>query len=165
MPTYTSDANLLRELPETLPEALDTEAERLPYITEASALADALVGPRFPLNASGQRFANITDTPPTPPLIEMATRFLAASLIFAALHTIGGGEGPPAAESLRDEALTWFARIRDGEISLTGADGDTAPTSPRITSTTRRAEPTFRVARYDSEGSLLDAVPGSLDRL
>ncbi len=165
MPAYTSDENLLRELPTSLPTALDTAAERLPYITEASALADALVGPRFPVDESGQRFPNITDTPPTPPLIEMATRLLAASLIYAALHTIGGGDGPPAAESLRDEALTWFARIRDGELSVTDANGDTTPTSARIISTTEGAEPTFRAARYDSEGTLLDATPGSLDRL
>ena len=165
MPTYTSDENLLRELPSSLPTALDTAAERLPYITEASALADALVGPRFPANESGQRFPDITETPPTPPLIEMATRLLAASLIYAALHTIGGGDGPPAAESLRNEALTWFTRIRDGEISVAGADGNVAPTSARITSTTRSAEPTFRVARYDSDGTLLDPTHGSLDRL
>ena len=164
MAQYTSDANLVTELPASLPAGLDSAAERLPYVEQASALADALVGPDFPVNA-GQRFPDIGADPPTPPVVELATRKLAASMVYGALHVVNGGGGADMRETLSAEALEWFRRIREREIALTGADGGELGMDDTVTSSTCFAEPTFRVGRYDADGSLLDDTEGSLDSL
>lgn len=125
MPTYTSDDNLLTELPDNLPAVLDTPEERAPYIEQASLLTDSLVGPRFPVRTYGaaeQKFPDITDTPATPPLVELATRKLAAAMIYGVISVIGreggfGGKGP------YEEALEWFRRIREGELLVIDSEG------------------------------------------
>ena len=165
MSQYTSDANLLRELPDGLPSTLDTEAERLPFIQQASALADALVGPAYAVDGSGQRFPDITDSPATPPVVEMATRKLAASLIFGALQVANVGTAPSPADRLGAEAVEWFRQIREGELAMTGADGTEYSSTAQVSSTTDGVEPTFRRGSYDADGALLDEHAGSLDEL
>lgn len=166
MSRYTSDENLVRELPDNLPAALDTEAERLVYIEQASAMADALVGPRFPVRTYGearQKFPDITDSPATPPLIELATRKLAASMIYGAITVVGRENELRGGKELQDEALEWFRRIREGEIPVADADGTDYATFAPMSSTTEGVEPTFRPGRYDADGELLDETPGSVD--
>jgi hypothetical protein len=163
MAQYTSDTALLRELPESLPSALDTEVERLPYIQQASALADSLVGPDFSADGTGQRFPDATDTPATPPIIELATRKLAASMIVTALGVVNSTAAPSSADTLRDEAMEWFRKIREREIAVTGTDGSEHASADRVISTTDGTEPTFRMGRYDSDGELLDDTDGSID--
>ncbi len=165
MAQYTTDTALLRELPESLPTALDTAGERLPYIEQASALADALVGPDFTANVSGQRFPDASDSPATPPIIELATRKLAASMIVTALGVVSSTAAPSSADTLRAEAMEWFRKIREREIAVTGSDGSEYASADRVTSTTVGTEPTFRMGRYDSDGELLDDTEGSIDAL
>lgn len=163
MAHYTTDANLLLELPPELPPGLDSLEERLAYIEQASALADALAGPDFPAGHTGQRFANTTDDPPTPPIVELATRKLAASLIHGALHVVNGGGGSDARDTLATEALEWFRRIREREIAVTGDDRAEVAMNRAASSTTGHSEPVFRLGRYHSDGSLMDESRGSLD--
>ena len=163
MAQYTTDANLMLELPPNLPPGLDSSEERLAYIEQASALTDALVGPDFPAGLTGQRFANMTDDPPTPPIVELATRKLAASLIYGALHVVNGGGGRDARDTLATEALEWFRRIREREIAVTGDDRAEVAMSRAASSTTRQSEPVFRIGRYHFDGSLMDETDGSLD--
>lgn len=166
MASYTTDANLLTELPDNLPATLDTPTERAPFIEQASALADTLVGPRFPVRLYGaaqQKFPEITDTPATPLLVELATRKLAAALICGALAIVAR-RSDGGAERLHKEAIEWFRRIRDGEVQIIDAEGtDYAAFGPTV-STTDGVEPMFRSGRYDSDGQLLDETPGSIDR-
>ncbi len=165
MPTYTSDTNLLTELPDNLPAALDTPVERAPYIEQASLLADSLVGPRFPIRTYGaaeHKFPDITDTPPTPPLVELGTRKLAAAMVYGALSLIGR-EGDVGGKGLYDEALEWFRRIREGELQVTDSEGTDYAAFRPVSSTTEAVEPTFRSGRYDADGELLDERPGSVD--
>jgi len=162
---YTSDSNLLRELPTDLPESLDTEAERLPYIEQASAMADALVGPRYLIGAGGQAFPDITNSPATPAVVEIAARKLAASMIYGALGVVGRGIGPDGGQALYEEAMEWFRRIREGELPVIGSDGTDYAVGTPIASTTSGVEPTFRRGGYDADGELMDETPGSLDRL
>ncbi len=44
MAAYTSDVNLLIELPDNLPSAVDTLSERLTYIQFASSISDGVGG-------------------------------------------------------------------------------------------------------------------------
>ena len=144
MAHYTTDAELLRELPATLPESLDTEAERAPFILSASALADALVGPRFMPREDGQKFPDADDTPATPPLVAFATCRLAASFICDVLAGLGDETKRVRAGELFTAAVAWFARIRSGEVPVVGVDGQPWPVAPVIASTTQYAGPVFQ---------------------
>ena len=143
MAHYTTDTELLRELPATLPESLDTEAERAPFIQSASALADALVGPRFMPRDDGQKFPDADDTPATPPLVAFATCRLAASFVYDVLAGLGDETKRIRAGELFDIAVAWFARIRSGEVPVIGVDGQPWLVAPVIVSTTQYAEPVF----------------------
>ena len=144
MAHYTTDAELLRELPATLPESLDTEAERAPFVLSASALADALVGPRFMPREDGQKFPDADDTPATPPLVAFATCRLAASFIYDVLAGLGDETKRVRAGELFTAAVAWFARIRSGEVPVVGVDGQPWPVAPVIASTTQYAGPVFQ---------------------
>lgn len=164
MATYTSDDNLLIELPDNLPDSVDSAAERLVYIQLAGSLADSLVGPRYPVGPSGQKFPDITDSPPTPPLIELATRKLAAGMIYRVIGVVGrdGGE-LGGAQPLHEEAADLFRRIREGELAVIDEDGTDYATVTPISGTSDGVATTFSRGRYDVDGELLDETAGSLD--
>jgi hypothetical protein len=155
MAQYTTDGQLLTELPSTLPLSLDTELERAPFIAYASALADTLVGGRVATGVGGQKFPDIDDTPSTPPVIEWATRKLAAAMIYESLAALGDETQRTQAERLFDESYEWFRKIRDGEIALVGSDGLPFPVAPVVSSTTQYVAPVFQ---RDTDGER-DAMP------
>jgi hypothetical protein len=159
---YTSDVNLLIELPDNLPSAVDTLAERLAYIQLAGSLVDALVGSRYPAGDSGQKFPDITDSPPTPSLIELATRKLAAGTICSAIG-VAGRDGGDIAQALCTEATDLLRQIREGELAIVDQDGTDYATATQISSTTEGTASTFGLGRYDTDGELLDETAGSLD--
>ena len=164
MAIYTSDDNLLIELPDNLPDAVDSSAERLVYIQLAGSLADSLVGPRYPVGENGQKFPDITDSPATPPLIELAARKLAAGMIYRVIGVVARDGGELAgAQSLHGEACDLFRRIREGELTVIDEDGTDYATATPISSTSNGVATTFSRGRYDADGELLDETAGSLD--
>jgi hypothetical protein len=144
MATYTTDGQLLTELPTTLPASLDTTLERAPYIAYAGALADTLVGGRIAVGTNGQKFPDIDDAPATPPIVEWATRKLAAAMIYDSLAALGDETQRVQAERLFEEAYGWFRQIREGEITVLGADGLPYPAAPVVSSTTYYTQPVFQ---------------------
>jgi len=127
-------------------------------------MADGLVGPRFPVGDSNQKFPDITDSPPTPALIELATRKLASSMIYGAIGVTGrdGGE-LLGGQTLYADAMDMFDRVRTGELTIEDESGTDYATATPIGSTTEGVAASFIRGRYDTDGELLDDTSGSLD--
>jgi len=85
-------------------------------IATASGLVEAGVGPDFPAvyKTNTQKFPDIGDNPATPAIIEIATRFYAASLQFKRLgESVGEGEIPQSTKYW-DMAEQIVQEIREG---------------------------------------------------
>ena len=173
MPTYCEDADMLYWLgnpsDDQFPDEFDTAAERADFITQGSALADALVGEQFePSLAFGggssyQRFPDEDADPPTPYFIRHATSMIAGVKLFQAVGSVAHLK--MRTPLLLDEAYELLRQIREGEADVydtaTGATfGERLPTSSLDDDT----EHEFTVGQYDDQGNLLSDVPGSLDR-
>ncbi len=160
MATYCTDAQVTRWLPQNPPSTVDTSAERLDYITAASDLVDAAVGPRFVLNASFQKF---DDSPTTPAVIQLVASQLAAWLVLKAIgafNLVGRDPNP-----LRDDAYRLLAEIRNGVMQVQDSAGVEFGTMNVSKSTTEDYTPVFTIGGYDAGGNLVSADAGSLDEL
>ena len=164
MPTYTTDALVLTRLPATLPETLDTAAERAVFIARGSAMAEALVGPRFSLSEYGgatQKFPDADGSPATPEIIVELAMLFSAAMVMDRIG-VDNMTGGSAGAELRTEADTLATRIRAGEIDVIDSAGTRyGDRSTEITSTSDGAEQVFSIGKYDAQGECLS--PGSLD--
>lgn len=163
MATYCTDAQVTRWLPDNLPADFDSAAERLAYITEASAQLDAIIGPRFALNASFQKFPDVTDSPATPAVIQLPASLLAAALILLAMGALNLVTRDP--KPLEDRAARTLDAIRNGVMHVTDSAGKEYGTMNVTTSTTKTYAPSFTEGGYDADGNLVSADAGSLDDL
>ena len=123
MPVYTDSTRVYSELPDNLPTSVTSYTDT--DIQSASQMVESGVGPRFPLayKSNTQKFPDITDSPSTPGLIELAARYYAASLQYKRLgESVGEGEVPKSKEYW-DMAESLMADIRNGirTIELDGA--------------------------------------------
>jgi len=163
MATYCSDAEVTRWLPENLPAAVDSSGERAQYITAASALVDGLVGPRFALNSSYQKFPDTTASPATPTIIAWCASKLAAWDIYKAMQAsnLAVRDG----QSLFDDAERMLKRIASGEVQITDSAGTIYGTTNVSASTTKEYDPSFTIGGYDADGNLVSDDAGTLDAL
>ena len=114
MPTYTDSTRVYSELPANLPTSVTDQTAT--DIASASELVEAGVGPAFPANYKNntQKFPDITDSPATPAIIELAARYYAASLQYKRLgESVGEGEIPKSKEYW-DMAEAIVVDIREG---------------------------------------------------
>ena len=167
MPTYCDDTTLLRRLPPsgTLPADVDTEAERLPFIQDGSALAESGVGPRFVRGSesSTQKFPDITSSPATPEVIQQLAVAYAAALVTQKI-SVAVTNGPNWQEMMND-ADTLAAQIFEGLKTVEDSAGTVYGALPKFASSAATGtKPIFSMGDYDADGNLLTADPGTLDR-
>lgn len=158
MAAYTLVADVLTMLPATLPSGV-TLAHQTRWITDASAIVDSLVGQRFPMLSTHQKFA---DAPSAPPMIEVCARWMAAYFGFIELREINqSGTLPGQATSYHKMALDALEGIRKGEIDIYSSAGVDLGSTETMWSTTLDRDATF------SRGVYVDGVregdAGSLD--
>lgn len=123
MPTYTTSAKVLVQLPSSPPSSVtDNLAED---IADASGIVEAMVGTSFPLSYEGssQKFPDITSDPATPAIVALAATYLAASRQFQRLGESVGENGIPQSEQLHARAMAILDMIREGKIDVTLSDG------------------------------------------
>lgn len=123
MPTYTTSAKVLVQLPDSPPSSVtDNLAED---IADASGIVEAMVGPSFSLSyeSSSQKFPDITSDPATPAIVALAATYLAASRQFQRLGESVGEGDIPQSEQLHARAMAILEMIRDGKIDVTLSDG------------------------------------------
>jgi len=116
MATYTTSVKVLLHLPSSPPSEVTNNTNN--DIADASALVDSRVGPRFSLayESEAQRFPDITSTPPTPPVIELAARYLAVYLQYIRLkETVAEGESSQA-DKYKKMADEIFKEIEENKI-------------------------------------------------
>lgn len=160
MPTYTTATAVEYGLP-SLPASITT-AHKTQWITDASALVDAHVGSRFPVLSSSQKFADITDSPATPPVIEVIARWLAMYFGFVRLKEVNrAGEGTDQAKAYWDKAMAELEKIAGGMVDVLGSDGSSLAVGSLAASTTTDIDPEFSRGRR-SDG-VLQGDPGTLD--
>ena len=169
MPTYCTDAQVIRRLPTALPTDVDTEAERTAagYRDEASRAAEEMVGAAFGLGTFGgvvQKFPDVTGTPATPQSIQRLTATIAASMLLDHIHFVnraglGGGD-------LLQDAAEQAELIRSGAVHVIDSAGTAyGGRSANVVRTTGDGVPVFTRGDYDEDGALLSDVAGSLDDL
>lgn len=161
MPTYTSRTNLQTLLPATLPSALTTTLQDQ-YIADGSAYVDGMVGKRFPILSTGQKFANLTASPATPALIELCARWVAGHFAWLKLGEINRSEASNAIKYL-DMADAKLKQIRDGEVEIFDSTGANAASRATAYSTTETRDATFTRGKY-VDGDL-EGDAGTLDDL
>ncbi len=164
MPMYTTDTRVTAHLPTNLPDSLDTAGERAEYLTRGSALAESLVGPRFPLGEYGgatQKFPDADDSPPTPEIISELAALCAAALILGRVGVDNMSGGSAGAE-LREKAAELAGQIRSGDLDVVDSAGTRyGDRASAIVSTDSGAEPVFSIGRHGEDGECLR--PGTLD--
>lgn len=166
MATYTTDARLLRWLPDTLPTSIDASGKRATYIIEASAWVDGAVGQRFTIGSESsiQKFPDVTSSPATPEVIQQAATFRAVGLLY--LVGYGDNAAGPSGQSFFDMADDLCARIASGEIEVIDSAGTTYGTRGRLrTQLNSNTEPVFSRGEYDADGNMNSAYTGTLDDL
>lgn len=146
MPTYTTTTNLEIHLPAGLPASITT-AMKTQWIADASALVDALVGPRYPMLSTGQKFPNISASPATPPLIELCARWLAAHYGFLKLGEINRSE-PTMATKYLEMARAQLQEIREGEANIYDSTGADLASAETAWSSTKDRDAVFTVGEY-----------------
>ncbi len=124
MPTYTNSANVQAELPDNLPSGWVT-SHMTDLISKGSNQVEDLVGTGFGFNykSNAQKFPDIGDSTPTPALIELCARWLAAAEGYALLKEHNKFSEDSSEESLRTKAneLLKEIRERDIDVSLSGS--------------------------------------------
>ena len=160
MPTYTTSAKVDELLPSSLPAAIDAD-DKARWIADASSIVDGRVGRRFAVLSSGQKFADITDSPATPPQIELCARWLAAYFGFAALRELNKGKGPSQGSSYYRLAMDTLKEIRAGNVDVFDSDGADAAGSSQLWSSTEDRDATFSRGAY--EDGVLQGDAGTLD--
>ena len=128
MATYTTSAKVFVFLPEDLPSSVINYIST--DIADASNLVDARMGSRFSLAYENdtQKFPNIGSTPPTPAIIELATRYLVISQQYSRLgETVSEGEMSQA-ELYEQKAEKLFAGI-ESNLFTVEIDGESLKSS------------------------------------
>lgn len=161
MPTYTTRTALQTLLPSSLPAALTTTLQDQ-YIADGSAYVDGMVGKRFPILSSNQKFADITDSPATPALIELCARWVAAHFAWLKLGEINRSE-PTNASRYLEMADAKLKEIRDGEVEILTSAGANAASRVTSYSTTSTRDATFTRGKYVD--GVLEGDAGTLDDL
>lgn len=160
MSTYTTTARVDELLPGTLPAAI-TSADKTRWVSDASAIVDGRVGARFPVLGTGQKFADITDSPATPPQIELCARWLGAYFGFVALREINKGKAPSQGSGYYKLAVDTLKDIREGKVDVYDATGVDAAGTTVLWSSTEDRDATFSRGVY--EGGVLQGDRGTLD--
>ena len=159
MAAYTTTTLLGYLMPSPLPSDV-TAGMQAQWIADASAYVDGMVGKRYPMLGDGQKFADITDSPATPALIELCARWVAAHYGWLKLGEINRTEATNATKYL-EMADDKLKAIREGEADIYSAAGADLATAETAYSTTEDRDPTFtRGARVDGE---LQGDAGTLD--
>ncbi len=124
MPTYTDSTRVYTELPDNLPTSVTNYTDT--DIASASQIVESKVGAAFPLayKNNAQKFPDITDTPSTPGIVELAARYYAASLQYKRLEQVAGEGETPKSSQYWDMAESIVKDIREG-ISTVEVDGAT----------------------------------------
>lgn len=161
MPTYTTTTQVEAILP-TLPASI-TSADKARWIADASGMVDEEVGRRYPVQSTGQKFADISDSPATPVGIELCARWYAAYFAFLQLREIN------KSDELNSRASTYFKlaqnrlkMIRQGEIPLHDSTGAELDSTEQVWSSTEERDATFDRGEY-IDGDLQSDEAGSLD--
>lgn len=168
MPTYTTLTSVKDELPSSLPASL-TDALLTTYITAGSAQVDARVGRAYPFayNSASQKFPEITDSVPTPSIIEECARQLAAFRAYVKLKEINKADQVASQGLLlRGMALETLQGIRRGDIDVI-LSGASLATATDLWSSTEDRDITFTRAVYedgtsDESGTLDDFADPAL---
>jgi hypothetical protein len=171
VPTYCNDTDMRYWL--GLPadadftDDYDTAAERATFITQASGIADALVGDKFVPSAdygsTYQRFPDEDATSPTPPFIRHITSMLAAVRLFQSQGSVHHLK--LRVPDLEQQAYDMLKMVRDGDADIYDATTGTSYGLRLATSSVdNSAEHEFTVGQYNDEGTLLSDEAGSLDR-
>jgi len=159
MASYTSTTNVEALLPSSLPSAIEA-ADKARWISDASAMVDGLVGPRFPMLSTHQKFA---DSPSAPALIELCARWLAAYFGFLQLREINKTDKVPSqATQYRKLAEDYLAQIAAGKASIYSSAGADLGSEELVDSTTVDRDPVFERGEYE-DGELVSDEAGSLD--
>ncbi len=127
MPAYTDFDRVMAHLPKDPPASVTAKTDQ--DIADASAQLDARVGAHFPLAYGGgtQRFPDITETPATPAIIELTTRYLAVHMQYVRMKEKRSGDGT-LADKFGELADKLIGEIIKGDIVVT-IDGAEAAAS------------------------------------
>lgn len=161
MSTYTTRTNLQTLLPSSLPATLTTTLQDQ-YIADASSMVDALVGKRYPMLSTGQKFANVTASPATPTLIELCARWIAAHFSWLKLGEINRSEATNATKYL-EMAQEQLKEIREGRADIYDSTGANLATETTAWSSTETRDATF--TRGKMVNGSLEGDAGTLDDL
>ena len=158
MPAYASVTDVENLLPSSLPAAITT-AHKNQWIADASAMVDGMVGHRFPMLSTSQKFA---DSPSAPAWIELATRWLAGYFGFLRLREINKSDKTPSqATNYYKLANDSLEKIRDGKIDIYDAAGADLASAETIWSSSEELDPVFSRGEY-IDGTL-QGDEGTLD--
>lgn len=161
MPTYTTTSRVDDLLPSSLPATIDSD-DKAQWVADASAMVDGMVGPKYPIQSSGQKFADITDSPATPAWIELCARWLAAYFGYLKLKEINkASKSVGMGATYYKLATEHLKQIREGEIDLYDSAGADLASTETMWSTTQNRDPAFARGRY--EDGVLQGDAGSLD--
>lgn len=155
---YTTTTLVEALLPDSLPASI-TAGDKARWISDASAMVDSLVGPRFPMLSTNQKFA---DTPSAPALIELCARWLAGYFGYAQLREINRTMAPSMGQAFRDLAEDYLKQIREGTANVYSAAGADMGSTEQIYSTTETRDPVFTRGEY-VDGTLVSDDEGTLD--
>lgn len=161
MPTYTSRTALQTLLPASLPAALTTTLQDQ-YIADGSAYVDAMVGKRFPILSTGQKFADATASPATPALIELCARWVAGHFAWLKLGEINRSEASNATKYL-EMADAKLQQIREGQVEIFDSAGANKASRATAYSTTQTRDLVFTRGKY-VDGDL-EGDAGNMDDL
>lgn len=158
MPAYTTSTLVEAMLPSSLPASI-TAAHKARWISDASAMVDGLVGPRYPMGGTGKKFA---DAPDTPAWIELCARWLAGYFGFVQLREINKSDKLPSqGQKYFDQATKYLEQIRDGKLDIYDASGAVLASQSDAWSSTETRDKTF--SRGERVAGVLQGDPGTLD--
>jgi hypothetical protein len=162
MPVYTTDGRVIAELPDNLPDGVDTADERAQYLADAATYVDGALVAVCGLASGTQCFPDYTATPATPPVVVRAATLVAAAMIAEAMG-LADNLLQPVGNGLWARAEKILADVREGRVVVMDSAG-TQYRATEIRSTTQGAAPVFTRGQFDADGNLLGDA-GSLDGL
>ncbi len=158
MPSYTTTTDVEALLPDTLPTSI-TAADKTKWVTDASKMVDGMVGTRFPMLSTNQKFADVTDTPAW---IELCARWLGAYFGFLKLREINkSAKNPGQGATYWKMAHDALESIRDGKIDIYDSAGADLASSSVAWSSTDGYDAVFSRGAY--KDNVLQGDAGTLD--
>jgi len=123
MPVYTTIEAVEQWTPSNLPDTIDNTF-KTNAIAQASEEIDAALT-KFGLayKSNTQKFPDITDSPPTPVIIQEVAQWLAAYRYYVKLKEINKNMEMKQGFLLRDMAKKRLERINNGEMDVILSDG------------------------------------------